>query len=63
MEMNEMEKKQAVEEIDQLLDTYCTDCLLKKHFRKEYGKNYAHSFCIEQCTVGQMIKDFGKKLT
>ncbi len=63
MEMNELEKKQVVGEIDQLLDTYCTDCLLKKTFRKEYGKNYAHAFCIEQCTVGQMIKDFGKKLT
>ncbi|USK32236.1 zinc-finger domain-containing protein [Bacillus sp. F19] len=58
-----MEKKQVVCEIDQLLDAYCTDCLLKKLFRKEYGKKVAHSFCIEECTVGQKIKEYGKKLT
>ncbi|WP_343031348.1 zinc-finger domain-containing protein [Metabacillus lacus] len=45
-----------------MMDTYCEDCFLKKHFRKEKGKNFAHSFCINQCTVGQEIRDTGKQL-
>ena len=31
--------KTAVQELTDLQDTYCSDCLIKKHFRKEYGKN------------------------
>jgi len=57
-----MKKKQVLEKITELMDTYCVDCLLKKHFRKEYGKTYAHSFCINQCTVGEQIKKIGQKL-
>ncbi|MBD1381627.1 zinc-finger domain-containing protein [Metabacillus arenae] len=58
-----MSKRNAFHEVGELLDTYCVDCLLKQHFRKEYGKNYAHSFCIKKCTVGQKIKKVGEKLT
>lgn len=58
-----MEKKQVLEKITELMDTYCVDCLLKKHFRKEYGKTFAHSFCINQCTVGEKIKKIGEKLS
>ncbi len=58
-----MNKRQTLQEISEILDTYCVDCLLKKHFREEYGKNYAHSFCINKCTVGQKIKKVGEKLS
>lgn len=58
-----MDKKQVLEQLTELMDTYCVDCFLKKHFRKEYGKASAHSFCINQCTVGQKIKKIGDKLT
>jgi hypothetical protein len=53
----------VIGKLDEILATYCEDCLLKAHFRKEYGKKYAHRFCIEQCTVGQKIKELGKNLT
>ncbi|WP_456274938.1 zinc-finger domain-containing protein [Bacillus sp. AK031] len=49
--------------VDEILVTYCEDCLLKAHFRKEHGKSHAHRFCIEKCTVGQKLKELGKKLT
>ncbi|MDQ0162799.1 hypothetical protein J2S06_001876 [Bacillus alveayuensis] len=61
-ELDHMDKKQVIEQITELMDTYCIDCFLKKHFRKEFGKTYAHSFCINQCTVGQKIKEFGSQL-
>lgn len=58
-----MERKQVLDEIGTILDTYCVDCLLKQHFRKENGKSYAHHFCINQCTVGQKLKQMGEKLS
>ncbi|WP_066099115.1 MULTISPECIES: zinc-finger domain-containing protein [Bacillaceae] len=58
-----MNRKQKLDEIGELLDTYCVDCLLKQHFRKEYGKTFAHSFCISQCTVGLKLKELGEKLS
>ncbi|MDM5298466.1 zinc-finger domain-containing protein [Bacillus pumilus] len=57
-----MDKKAAVKELTDLQDTYCSDCLIKQHFRKECGKKHAHSFCIQQCTVGEKIKEYGKVL-
>ncbi|MEK4397989.1 zinc-finger domain-containing protein [Bacillus sp. FSL K6-2860] len=57
-----MDKKTAVQELTDLQDTYCSDCLIKKHFRKEFGKKYAHSFFIQQCTVGEKIKEYGQTL-
>ncbi len=58
-----MKRKQVVEKVDELIDTYCSECFLKSHFRKEHGKTYAHRFCIEQCTVGEKIRYIGEKLT
>ncbi|MEH7689888.1 zinc-finger domain-containing protein, partial [Bacillus velezensis] len=46
-----MDKKSIYKELTELQDEYCKDCFVKKHFRKEFGKNHAHSFCINQCTV------------
>ncbi|PMC39264.1 zinc-finger domain-containing protein [Bacillus sp. UMB0899] len=57
-----MNKKQTLQELSEIIDTYCANCLLKKHFREEYGKTFAHTFCIKSCTVGEKIKNVGKKL-
>ncbi|MEC0612932.1 zinc-finger domain-containing protein, partial [Bacillus spizizenii] len=32
-------------------------------FRKEFGKTYAHPFCINKCTVGEKLKAYGDVLT
>ncbi|NQD64560.1 zinc-finger domain-containing protein [Bacillus haikouensis] len=57
-----MDRKQVVNKVDELIDTYCRDCLLKAYFRKESGKAKAHRFCIEECTVGEQIKIYGDQL-
>ncbi|TMU86824.1 zinc-finger domain-containing protein [Bacillus sp. BHET2] len=57
-----MNRKEVVDKVDELIDTYCNDCLLKAHFRKEHGKTYAHRFCIEKCTIGEQIRNHGEKL-
>ncbi|KPL59836.1 zinc-finger domain-containing protein [Rossellomorea vietnamensis] len=57
-----MNRKEVVDKVDELIDTYCKDCFLKAHFRKEYGKTYAHRFCIGQCTIGEQIRHYGKCL-
>ncbi|MDF0727909.1 zinc-finger domain-containing protein [Cytobacillus sp. S13-E01] len=58
-----MNKKLIRLEVGEILDTYCQDCFLKSYFRKEYGKKYAQSFCINKCTVGQKLKNYGQKLS
>nr|WP_097678023.1 zinc-finger domain-containing protein [Bacillus mediterraneensis] len=49
-------------EAEVLMGYYCTDCLLKKYHRKEKGKRFAHRFCISSCTVGEKIKECGKRI-
>lgn len=58
-----MERKQLLSEVDDVLDMYCQGCFLNQHFRKAYGKNYAQSFCLKKCTVGQRLKEYGEKLS
>ncbi|MDQ0272043.1 zinc-finger domain-containing protein [Cytobacillus purgationiresistens] len=58
-----MEKKKIVQEVGSLMGHYCEECFLYKHHRKEKGRNFAHRFCISECTVGQKIKSIGKKLS
>ncbi|MEI5907267.1 zinc-finger domain-containing protein [Bacillus spongiae] len=58
-----MNRKLVFSKIDQLTECYCEGCWLKHHFRKENGKNAAHQFCIQQCTVGEKLKELGAELT
>ncbi|MBD8068145.1 zinc-finger domain-containing protein [Bacillus sp. PS06] len=58
-----MERKKIIEEVGEILDTYCNDCFLKTHNRKEYGKSYAQVFCIKKCTVGETLREYGRKLS
>jgi hypothetical protein len=60
--MKNLERKQLLEEVTQMLDYYCQDCFIKRTFNKEQGKNYAQSFCINQCTIGEKIQEYGRLL-
>ncbi|GIN21105.1 MAG TPA: zinc-finger domain-containing protein [Bacillus bacterium] len=57
-----MNRSKVMKEINDLLEKYCEDCFLKKHFRKEFSKSYAHHFCIKQCTVGDILQKKGELL-
>ena len=57
-----MNKVSVMKEIDELTDTYCTECLVIRDLRKKRGKTGAHRFCIEQCTVGEQLQFLGKEL-
>ncbi|MCA1321167.1 zinc-finger domain-containing protein [Bacillus tianshenii] len=57
-----MNRKKILMEVGEILDTYCTECLVKQALRKDYGKNQAQSFCINECTVGAEIKILGDQL-
>ena len=57
-----MNKVSVMKEIDELTDTYCTDCLVIRDLRKKRGKTGAHRFCIEQCTGGEQLQFLGKEL-
>ncbi|KRG12464.1 zinc-finger domain-containing protein [Lederbergia galactosidilytica] len=58
-----MQHIELLNEINDVMDTYCKGCFLKSHFRRTYGKNYAHRFCIQNCTVGQELQEIGRVLT
>ncbi|MGE7764821.1 zinc-finger domain-containing protein [Peribacillus sp. NPDC096540] len=57
-----MNRKKIYEEVEDVLTSFCHECFLQKHFRKEYGRSYAHQFCISQCTVGEKLKQLGNEL-
>lgn len=57
-----MDRKQVIQKVNSILDTYCTGCFLIHHHRKQYGKKYAQSFCIQKCTVGEQLQKYGRKL-
>jgi hypothetical protein len=57
-----MEKMSVMNEIDEILDTYCDGCFLKQQFSKDNGKTSAHKFCISNCTVGEQLKLLGEKM-
>jgi NAD kinase len=55
-------EKEAIDAIDQLMNTYCKTCLLKRHIKNTKGKTQAHHFCINECSVGKQIKQIGNEL-
>lgn len=54
--------KSIIKDIDELNDTYCIDCPIKKELRQSRGKSRAHRFCIEQCSVGEQLQFLGREL-
>lgn len=57
-----MSKEAVIKDIDELMDTYCIDCPIKKELRQLRGKSGAHRFCIEQCSVGEQLQFLGNEL-
>ncbi|MGN7476396.1 zinc-finger domain-containing protein [Solibacillus silvestris] len=57
-----MNKVDVMKDIDQLTDTYCVDCLVIRDLRKTRGKQGAHRFCIESCTVGEQLQFLGEEI-
>lgn len=57
-----MNKVDVMKDIDDLTDTYCTDCLVIRDLRKTRGKQGAHRFCIESCTVGEQLQFLGQEI-
>lgn len=51
-----------VEEIDELMDRYCKNCLVKQALVEERGKKGAHHFCIKECTIGEKVQSMGKEM-
>lgn len=57
-----MKKVSIINEIDDMLSTYCEGCFVKAQLRKDGGKTAAHRFCISECTVGTQLKFLGQEL-
>ena len=57
-----MKRKDVLFQLNELLDTYCEGCFVKKALRKERGKLQAQSFCIQTCTIGGKIQQCGRLL-
>jgi hypothetical protein len=56
-------RKEVLTFVESLMAQYCEGCFLHRQLIKDGGRRRAHQFCISQCTVGQQIKEFGKKLS
>lgn len=57
-----MIKTYVMKDIDELTDMYCVDCLVIRDLRKKRGKQGAHRFCIESCTVGEQLQFLGQEI-
>lgn len=57
-----MNKVMVMNEIDEILDTYCDGCFVKRQLTKDKGKTAAHSFCITTCTIGEHLKFLGQEM-
>ncbi|MGG3469573.1 zinc-finger domain-containing protein [Neobacillus pocheonensis] len=50
-------------QVESMMKQYCDGCFLHQYLKKEGGRRAAHRFCITQCTVGERLQEFGKRLT
>ncbi|GKW44679.1 MULTISPECIES: zinc-finger domain-containing protein [unclassified Planococcus (in: firmicutes)] len=57
-----MNKLSIINEIDEMMETYCEGCFVRKQIRKEQGKTAAHRFCISHCSVGTQLQFLGNEL-
>lgn len=57
-----MKKVSIINEIDEMLTTYCEGCFVRAQLRKDEGKTAAHRFCISSCTVGTQLQFLGNEL-
>ncbi|NRD80508.1 zinc-finger domain-containing protein [Bacillus sp. BRMEA1] len=57
-----MVRRELLSQMELVMKQYCEGCFLHQHLKKEGGRRKAHRFCITQCTVGEQLKEYGKKL-
>ena len=57
-----MIKMTVIREIDEMLETYCDGCFIKRELKSNSGKTMAHRFCINRCTVGEQLQFLGGEL-
>jgi len=57
-----LKKLTVIREIDEMLETYCDGCFIKRELKSNGGKTVAHRFCITQCTVGEQLRFLGSEL-
>lgn len=61
--MEDTIRKELLRNIESLTSHYCEGCFLYRQLKKDGGRRLAHRFCISQCTVGEKLREYGKKLT
>ncbi|WP_413309268.1 zinc-finger domain-containing protein [Bacillus sp. 1P10SD] len=61
--MRDTGRKELFNHLENVMVQYCDGCFLHLHVKKEGGRRAAHRFCITQCTVGEKLQEYGKKLT
>ncbi|MCM3766634.1 zinc-finger domain-containing protein [Neobacillus niacini] len=57
-----MARKELFTQVERLMNQYCEGCFLHRQIKKDQGRRTAHRFCITQCTIGEEIQHYGKKL-
>ncbi|MDQ1145334.1 hypothetical protein QE429_002161 [Bacillus sp. SORGH_AS 510] len=60
--MEQVCRRELLSHMENLMIHYCEGCFLHQHIKKENGRRAAHRFCISQCTVGEKLQEYGKKL-
>jgi hypothetical protein len=60
--MEQLNKRTVISDIDEMLETYCDGCFIKRELRSNGGKTMAHRFCISSCTVGEQLQFLGEEL-
>ena len=54
-------EQEAIDKIDELMNTYCDKCLLK-HISERPKVRHNTPFCISECSIGKQIKQLGNEL-
>lgn len=57
-----LDRAHIIEEIDEVMDRFCENCLVKKTLNQERGKTAAHRFCIQECTIGDQLRFLGNEM-
>lgn len=57
-----MDKLTVMNEINEVLDTYCEGCFGKRQLVSDIGKTGAHHFCIRTCTIGEQLRFLGSEM-
>lgn len=59
----DLNRAELLEDLQCTMTQYCEGCFLYRFLKKSEGKRAAHRFCISQCTVGEKLQGYGKRLS